>query len=429
MTPEGMGHWRRPIVSTIVIIEAVIPTKGAAIMVKDEPSKNSDHITLLLCGDVMTGRGIDQILPHPSDPILHEPSMSSAIGYVNLAEMANGPIAKPVDFSYIWGDALQVLERIGPDVRIINLETSVTTSGDYWRGKGINYRMHPNNISCLSAAKLDCCVLANNHVMDWGDGGVTETLETLDKAGIKRAGAGRNDQEAQAPAIMECAGRGRVLVYACGSTTGGIPRSWGAGPDRPGVNLLADLSGQTVRHLKEQIYQAKQPGDIAVASLHWGENWGYDIAHEQRLFAHRLIDEAGIDVIHGHSSHHVKGIEVYKDKPIIYGCGDFLNDYEGIGGYGEFRDDLAMMYFVSMEPASGGLVELRMIPMQIKHFRLNHASKEDMTWLSETLNREGAQFGSRAEWGADNSLDLRWSQPNDSLGDNIRDRRVSDGVG
>lgn len=378
-------------------------------MVIAEPSRNADRITLFLCGDVMTGRGIDQVLPHPSDPKLYEPSMHSAIGYVDLAEMANGPIAKPVDFSYIWGDALEELARVSPDVRIINLETSVTTSSDYWRGKGINYRMHPKNIPCLTAAKIDCCALANNHVLDWGYAGLTETLDTLDKAKVKHAGAGRNSQEAEAPAVVEIPGKGRVLVFACGSETIGIPRSWAAAEERPGVHLLKDLSAETVRHLKEHVCKVKRRGDLAVVSIHWGENWGYDIPREHTLFAHKLIDEAGIDVVHGHSSHHVKGIEVYKEKPIIYGCGDFLDDYEGIGGYGDFRDDLAVMYFVVMDAASGRLIDLHMTPMQIKHFRVNRASKTDGLWLSDILNREGARFGTRVELCTDNTLKLKWS--------------------
>lgn len=375
----------------------------------DEVSTNSGRLTLFMCGDVMTGRGIDQVLPHPGDPVLYEPYMRSAAGYVELAEKANGPIPKPADFSYIWGDALAEWERVSPDVRIINLETSVTASGEYWRGKGINYRMHPKNISCITAAKIDCCSLANNHVLDWGYAGLAETLETLDKAKVERAGAGRNDEEAERPAIVEVPGKGRVLLFACGSEASGIPRSWRAAPDRPGVNLLPDLSEQTVRQLKENVFKVKQRGDVAVASIHWGENWGYHIPREQILFAHRLIDEAGIDVVHGHSSHHVKGIEVYKGRPILYGCGDFLNDYEGIGGYGQFRDDLAVMYFVGMEISSGRLVDLRMTPMQIEHFSLNRASKEDALWLKDVFNREGSPFGTRVELGEDNTLSLAWS--------------------
>jgi poly-gamma-glutamate capsule biosynthesis protein CapA/YwtB (metallophosphatase superfamily) len=374
----------------------------------DEPSSNPDRITLFLCGDVMTGRGIDQVLPHAGDPVLYEPSMHSAVGYVELAETANGPMAKPVDFAYIWGEALQALERVAPDVRIINLETSVTASDDYWRGKGINYRMHPQNIPCITAARIDCCSLANNHVLDWGYAGLAETLKTLHGINVKSAGAGRNEQEAQQPAIMEIPGKGRVLVFACGTETSGIPRSWGAAPDRPGMNLLPDLSERTIRQFKENVYQVKRHGDLAVASIHWGYNWGYAIPREHILFAHSLIEEAGVDVVHGHSSHHVQGIEVYKGRPIIYGCGDFLNDYEGIGGYGQFRDDLALMYFVSMELSSGRLVDLHMVPMQIKHFSLSRVSNEDALWLKEVFNREGLQFGTRVELRADNTLSLAW---------------------
>ncbi|MBA7693682.1 putative polyglutamine synthesis accessory protein [subsurface metagenome] len=113
-------------------------------------------------------------------------------------------------------------------------------------------------------------------------------------------------------------------------------------------------------------------------------------------------------MIHGHSSHHVRPIEVYKDKPIIYGCGDFLNDYEGISGYEEFRDDLVMMYFVSMDSSTGSLVCMRMTPLQIKHFRLNRASRSDALWLRDTLNREGKKFGTRVELNTDNTLTLHW---------------------
>ncbi len=113
-------------------------------------------------------------------------------------------------------------------------------------------------------------------------------------------------------------------------------------------------------------------------------------------------------MIHGHSSHHVKGIEVYKDKLIIYGCGDFLNDYEGIGGYERFRGDLALMYFVSVDRSTGELVRLDMMPTQVKRFKVNRASRDDALWLRDTLNREGRKLGTRAEWNNDNGLTLQW---------------------
>jgi poly-gamma-glutamate synthesis protein (capsule biosynthesis protein) len=350
---------------------------------------NGSTITMFLCGDVMTGRGIDQVLPHPSDPTLHESYMKSAKGYVEIAERTNGPIPKPLDFDYIWGDALAELERMAPDVRLINLETSITRSDDYWKGKEVLYRMHPDNAPALTAAKIDCCSLANNHVLDWGYSGLKETLETLRKANVKVAGAGLNLAEAERPAVMEVKGKGRVLVFSFGSTTSGIPLSWAAQKEKPGVNLLNSFSDISVGSIREKILSLKQRGDIVVASIHWGGNWGYEVPREQREFAHKLIDQAGVDVIHGHSSHHVKAIEIYQDKVIFYGCGDFLTDYEGIGSYEYYRGDLGLMYFVSVEPSTGKLVHLRMVPMQMKRFRINLASEPDILWLKNTLEKMG----------------------------------------
>ncbi len=374
----------------------------------DITKRNTNSITLFMCGDVMTGRGIDQILPHPNEPTIYESYLKSARGYVDIAERANGPIDDPVSFSYIWGDALEELDRVAPDVRIINLETSVTKSNDYWKGKGINYRMHPDNISSLSVAKIDICSLANNHVLDWGYAGLIETLKSLDGANIKTVGAGLNRLQAQAPAIKVIPGKGRVMAFAFGLGTSGIPSNWGAADDRPGVNLLKDLSAESLGDIKKEIHRVKHQGDIVVASIHWGSNWGYKIPLGQTGFAHRLIDEAGVDIVHGHSSHHVKGIEVYRQKLILYGCGDFLNDYEGIGGYEAFRADLSLMYFATLDPSTGKLVQVQLVPTQIRRFKIQRASKIDTLWLKDTLNREGAKFGTRVKLAEDNRLILQW---------------------
>jgi poly-gamma-glutamate synthesis protein (capsule biosynthesis protein) len=283
-------------------------------------------LTLFLCGDVMTGRGIDQVLPHPCPPHLMEPYVTSARQYVELAEQANGPIRKPVDFPYIWGEALAELDRVRPDLRIVNLETAVTTSEDS-QPKGINYRMHPKNIPCITAAEIDCCLLGNNHVLDWGHAGLLETLASLETEGIETAGAGRDIEQAEAPAILAVPGKGRVIVFSFGDVSSGVPRNWAASADRPGINLLPDFSEKTAARIAGQVKGIKRPGDVVVASIHWGGNWGYEVPPPQRAFAHALVDLAAVDIVHGHSSHHPKGIEIYKQRPILYGCGDFVNDY------------------------------------------------------------------------------------------------------
>ena len=371
-----------------------------------EQSKRTDLITLFLCGDVMTGRGIDQILPHPSDPVIHEGYMKDARRYVEIAEKVNGPIPRSVAPGYIWGDALDELETVVPDLRIINLETSVTKSEDHLKGKEIHYRMHPENIDCITAAKIDVCCLANNHVLDWGYAGLNETLETLRKSKVRSVGAGKDLEEAESAAIVEIVEKGRVVVSAFGSPTSGVPLSWAASQTRPGINLLKDFSDDAVQRIGKRVKEVRQERDIVIVSIHWGGNWGYHVPQEEIDFAHRLIAEAGVDIIHGHSSHHVKGIEVYRDRLILYGCGDFLNDYEGIGGYEYYRDDLGFMYFASMDPSTGKLVQLQMTPTQIEHFKVNRTSRKDALWLANILNREGEKFGTKVKLDEDNRLTL-----------------------
>ena len=226
----------------------------------------------------MTGRGIDQLMQFPCHPQIHEGYMKDARSYVALAEQAKGfSIKKPVSWDYTWGETIPILDSLQVDFRIINLETSVTTSDDKWPGKGIHYRsnfvqiycpftyhalilltfapstpsvcpfcffpVNPNNIPCLHAAKIDVVSLANNHVLDWGYAGLQETLETLHAAGIQTVGAGTDEESASHPAILKKPPSApgeverRVLVFAWGSPCSGIPEVWAATASRPGLTI------------------------------------------------------------------------------------------------------------------------------------------------------------------------------------------------
>lgn len=359
-------------------------------------------LDLCLCGDVMTGRGLNQIWPHSREQGCDEDDLT-AERYVDLAEARNGLILRPAAFEYIWGDALGVLQQC--DMRVVNLETSITHSRHAWP-KRVRYKMSPANVACLSIANIDCCSLANNHVLDFGYSGLLETLETLKQNKVPFAGAGNDDAQAATPVVKDIPVKGRVIVFCFGSTTSGIPEEWAAGPQKPGVNLLTDLSPNAVQRIVPQLRAAKRSGDVLIVSIHWGANFGYEIPSEQRLFAHRLIDLGGVDIIHGHSSHHVKGIEIYDGKLILYGCGDFLNDYEGIPGYEEFRDDLVLMYRPRVCAANGRTTDLLMMPFQIRQFRLNRATARDALWLCETLNRESFELGAKFKLSNNEMIEL-----------------------
>jgi poly-gamma-glutamate capsule biosynthesis protein CapA/YwtB (metallophosphatase superfamily) len=362
-------------------------------------------VRVFLCGDVMTGRGVDQILPHPGDPRLREAHVSDARVYVRLAERVAGPIPQPAGFGWPWGDALTALDRYSPHARVINLETSITCSSDFAPGKAVHYRMNPANIACLAAARPDACALANNHTLDFGRQGLAETLTALSGAAARPVGAGQDPDSAHAPAVIGVPG-GRVLVFSCGTPSSGIPSGWAVTASQAGVDVLPDESESAADHLIGRIQHAKRPRDIVVVSLHWGSNWGYDVPGEQVRFAHRLVD-GGADLIHGHSSHHPRPIEVYRDRLILYGCGDCIDDYEGISGYEEYRDDLRLLYFATVSPPAGTLTGLHMVPMKASKMRLGHATVTDTQWLAAVLQRISRRFGTHVESGPGGMLTLR----------------------
>lgn len=349
-------------------------------------------VTLFLAGDVMTGRGIDQALPYPGDPRLWEPAVSDARTYLRLAEQRHGPVPYPVAPAWPWGEAGQILDQLAPDVRLINLETSVTRRGAPAPQKAVHYRMTPENIDCLTAARPHGCALANNHVLDFGQPGLADTLRTLAQAGIRTAGAGPDLAAAARPAVLPVRSGVRVRFFSTASASSGVPPHWAATADRAGVWLLPDLSGETARDLAGRVRQARRPGDVTVVSIHWGSNWGYRVDAAQVSFAHYLV-EHGVDVVHGHSSHHPRPIDLHHGRLILYGCGDLINDYEGIGGYERYRDDLRLLYLATLRPGTGELLDLRMVPVQARRLSLWRAAPADAAFLCRVLDQVSRPFG------------------------------------
>src|SRR5690606_19627267 len=216
--------------------------------------------------------------------------------------------------------------------------------------------------------------------------GLIDTLDTLQRTGTRTVGAGRNPEEAEAPAVLDTS-EGRLLVYAFGMESAGVPPDWRATAGAPGVSFLPDLARETADAVADRLLASRRTGDRIVVSLHWGSNWGYEVSHRQRSFARRLVDSGAVDVVHGHSSHHPRPLEVYRDRLILYGCGDFLNDYAGIPGHEAFRPELVLMYFPVLA-GSGKLEQLARTPMRIRRFRLERANADDTQWLAALLRRE-----------------------------------------
>lgn len=353
----------------------------------------------------MTGRGVDQALAHPVDPRLWEAYVWDARDYLRLVEAVSGPVPTPVEPGWLWGEALSWLTRTRPAAFVINVETSITRRDDAVPGKAVHYRMAPENLAALTVAHPDVAVLANNHVADFGPDGLLDTLRALEAAGIATAGAGADADRAARPAVVPLEAGGRVLVFGLGDGSSGIPPAWAATTHRPGVALLPDLSPRTATEVGERIQAARRPGDVAVVSIHWGTNWGYRVPAAQVAFAHRLID-TGVDLVHGHSSHHPRPIEVYRDRLILYGCGDFIDDYEGIGGHAGYRDELRLLYLAALAD-TGALLGLTMVPLRAERLRLRFAPPADRRWLCDSLDEVSRRFGTRVTLDPEGTLSLR----------------------
>ena len=342
----------------------------------------SSVIKILLCGDVMLGRGIDQILPFPNNPRIHEPFVKDARHYIRFAEEISGKINYPVSFDYVWGDALTEFEKENINLRIINLETSITSNEEF-EPKGINYKLNPKNIEVLKTFKVDIVCLANNHILDYKEKGLLDTLETLEKVNILYCGAGKDINEAKKPAIKDFLDY-RVLVFNYAHISSGTPINWKAENNKPGINLIIDFKKE-FKSIENNIKSFKSDKDFVIFSIHTGPNWGYEINFEEQEFFHKLIDKELVDLIFAHSSHHFKGLEIYKNKLIFYGAGDFINDYEGIGGYEWFRPNLVLGYIVEVNLDRHSINNLIIKPFKIRKLSLNYCNEKEINWIFEKL--------------------------------------------
>lgn len=391
--------------------------------------------TLTFVGDVMLGRLVDQLWPQHVDNAREHRIISNFIErYPQLASYTH---RDP------WGSTLRLFHN--SDLNLINLETAATTCNTPWPNKAFNYRMHPANaISALTEAKIDYVCLANNHTLDFGTDGLVETIWTMKKAKIPFAGAGETTDESRRPAVLtlpsqkshalsqgQGQGQGQggdadadrkyqVHVYSASDH----PRDWAVVP----TFHLIDYTATTRRHLKHILTaawpsshtadrsegisgtasstEAQQPA-LKIFSVHWGPNYAWQPAPEIQELAHFLIDECGVDIVHGHSSHHVQGVERYKSKLIIYGCGDFVDDY---AIHEEYRNDLGAVWrvVVSERDSGLGLERLEIFPSRIDRFRatLLDVDDEDHGWVRRTLTQLSGKLGTsvREELGGEGQI-------------------------
>lgn len=352
---------------------------------KEEESNN--NLSLAMVGDVMLGRLVNEVMQHPFKDDEH-------YAFARKMVARRGRVLKEgegVEWTYPWGDTLELLQKA--DCRLINLETSVTTWNHKYPNKVFNYRMHPGNLEALKAANVEYCSLANNHIIDYSIPGMNDTVLALDSIGIKHAGAGANAEAALQPALLPVKGKTFAVFsfsdHGCCQYTKDGRDLWAAEKTKPGFNFINvdqyDISKDPL-NLRTILTAPKRENkaEAVIFSVHWGPNYAWMPADSIVNLAHFLIDECGVDIIHGHSAHHIQGIEVYKGKPIIYGCGDFVDDYAVDEHY---RNDNGSLYVVNLDPATLQFRSLYVYPTFIEAFQARRALGEDYKWIVHTMTK------------------------------------------
>ena len=321
-----------------------------------------------------------------------------------------------VQGKYLWGDYLDLKLDPPPNLRLMNLETALTRSinnKDIPRSKGINYHCHLDNIEGViegyrnvrhgsSDSSPVCVTLANNHIMDFGrQAFVQETLPFLNaytqkhNGSVQFAGVGSNIHEASRPAswtislpsLNKEVEEVKVHVVSVGSMDSGVPSQWKAASGGAGVFWLPRLdSMEAVNDAIKLLNHWLTVYDIApnniqktksliILSIHWGPNWAYryhgDNQKFRREFAHQCIEQCGVDILYGHSSHHIRGFEVYNGKLIIYGAGDLINDYEGFANPGDEKYcEYGALILADVSTETKTLHQLNLIPTVMDQLQL-----------------------------------------------------------
>ena len=223
-----------------------------------------------------------------------------------------------------------------------NLEGSTSDTGEPWSIKETNWRADARQVQALASAGFDAVNVANNHMLDFGHAALFETLDHLDRLGIKHTGGGHNKAEAHAPAIVEKNG---CRVAMLGYTSVFVPE-WAATEDGPGLAVMrartsyeapsrvfevpgtppiirTQLYTEDKQRLAEDIAAARKQADIVVCAFHWGVSRGHmKIAEYQTELGRHAID-CGAEIVFGHHPHVLQGIEVYRGRAIFYSLGNF----------------------------------------------------------------------------------------------------------
>jgi len=274
------------------------------------------------------------------------------------------------------------------DITIINLECAITDSTQRFTGAHKAFYFGAPSIAtdCLLNAGVDMVSLANNHILDFDLQGMEDTLSNLKAANIAYCGAGENSTQAHAPAYVEKNNFKVAMLSYCDHQA-----DFEAGPSRPGMAYLDMRDPQAAFATIAADFKQCADANWPILALHWGGNWDLEPSPLFQDFAHACID-LGFKTIFGHSAHVFQGIEIYKGAPILYACGDFVDDYaiDPIE-----QNDKGAFYVCNIE--NNQLIDIEITPIHIKNFQSTLADQQATDWIYQRMSSRCQTLGSNLE--------------------------------
>lgn len=313
-------------------------------------------VRIALAGDTMLGRGVGEALAdlHPEDLVAPEVA-----------------------------DVMRAADRC-----VLNLECCISTGGEPWDdpAKPFFFRAPPAAVELLTHLGVDAVTLANNHALDYGPRALHDTLEYLADAGIGWVGAGPDIAAARRPADL---GTTDPPVRLVGVTD--HPADFAAGRLRPGV-AHADLRRGVPSWLGDLV--AGDGHALTLVTPHWGPNMVPAPVRHVRAAAEELL-ASGAALVAGHSAHVFHGVRFAGGDPgpaVLYDLGDFIDDY---AVHPELRNDLGVLWLVTLEPDGPSAVEA--LPLRLDYAHTRVADGADRAEVADRLARACRPFATAVE--------------------------------
>jgi poly-gamma-glutamate capsule biosynthesis protein CapA/YwtB (metallophosphatase superfamily) len=273
----------------------------------------------------------------------------SAVGDMML-DASSRPVISGMGYNYPFAEVRRLFK--GSQVIFGNLEGPLTDRGTAETDKKFTFRSPPDKVSAaLKNAGFTVVSLANNHMLDYGPDGLAQTIDTLDAAGIKHAGAGADLAAARQPAIIEAGGK-KIAVLAYSIT---LPENFYAAAHKPGTAFARE------EQVREDVMAARKQADIVLVSFHWGQEGKTVLRDYQKSIGHLAID-SGADAVIGSHPHILQGIEHYKNGVILYSMGNFT--------FGSYSSHSTRSAVAQLRFHNGRLAEVKMFPINVNNFEV-----------------------------------------------------------